>query len=156
MVIDLLFLHGKFYAHVLLQVKIWFQNRRTKWKKQENISNAEAAEHKIGGPRHGPKAAVNTENAIKTEPDANDKVASTQKQPSMTNLSQKTTATAMPQQQTHGHMCWMCQCTRHVFYIPVVSPIWTGKKPPILLKLLIHQQDMPTVWTAMEITCQQL
>lgn len=30
----------------LLQVKIWFQNRRTKWKKIDNISNAEAAGHK--------------------------------------------------------------------------------------------------------------
>ncbi|XP_022901320.1 homeobox protein Nkx-6.3-like [Onthophagus taurus] len=35
------------------QVKIWFQNRRTKWKKIDNISNAEAAEHK----NHGPKDA---------------------------------------------------------------------------------------------------
>lgn len=37
-----------FYVSTL-QVKIWFQNRRTKWKKIDNISNAEAAEHKTHG-----------------------------------------------------------------------------------------------------------
>lgn len=30
-------------------MKIWFQNRRTKWKKLDNISNALAAEHKVHG-----------------------------------------------------------------------------------------------------------
>lgn len=34
------------FIYLVLQVKIWFQNRRTKWKKIDNISNVEAAEHK--------------------------------------------------------------------------------------------------------------
>ncbi|GFY52630.1 homeobox domain-containing protein [Trichonephila inaurata madagascariensis] len=37
------------YKYMSDKVKIWFQNRRTKWKKQDNVSNAEAAELKSSG-----------------------------------------------------------------------------------------------------------
>lgn len=39
----------------MLQVKIWFQNRRTKWKKHDNVNSVEVAEHKPPGGK--PEAA---------------------------------------------------------------------------------------------------
>ncbi|XP_037813005.1 putative mediator of RNA polymerase II transcription subunit 26 [Lucilia sericata] len=40
------------------QVKIWFQNRRTKWKRQDNVTNSEAAEVKSAN--HGKSTATTT------------------------------------------------------------------------------------------------
>lgn len=48
------------------QVKIWFQNRRTKWKKQDGISNAEAAELKPASEKSSGKSKNNKSNKDKT------------------------------------------------------------------------------------------
>ncbi|XP_067134928.1 uncharacterized protein [Centruroides vittatus] len=48
------------------QVKIWFQNRRTKWKKQDGISNAEAAELKPASEKSSGKNKNNKSNKDKT------------------------------------------------------------------------------------------
>ncbi|KAG8184060.1 hypothetical protein JTE90_011557 [Oedothorax gibbosus] len=48
------------------QVKIWFQNRRTKWKKQDNVSNAEAAELKSSGEKQGVQGTTKKSSKSKT------------------------------------------------------------------------------------------
>ncbi|CAG7824023.1 unnamed protein product [Allacma fusca] len=71
------------------QVKIWFQNRRTKWKKQDNISNAEAAEHKVqatkssGGKSRDKNASPLPSNRNKHPPPLSDSTSnSSMKRPS--------------------------------------------------------------------------
>ncbi|XP_061729584.1 visual system homeobox 2-like [Cydia pomonella] len=47
------------------QVKIWFQNRRTKWKKKDNITNAEVAEFKQ---QHKPEDKKEDSKEVKEDP----------------------------------------------------------------------------------------
>ncbi|XP_015930914.2 uncharacterized protein [Parasteatoda tepidariorum] len=48
------------------QVKIWFQNRRTKWKKQDGVSNAEAAEMKTSGEKQNSQTSTKKSTKSKT------------------------------------------------------------------------------------------
>lgn len=69
------------------QVKIWFQNRRTKWKKQDNVSNTEAAEHKSS------KGASSSDESKSRIPDHPNQNSSKSHHPSSASLKTNSTST---------------------------------------------------------------
>lgn len=127
-------------------MKIWFQNRRTKWKKQDNISNAEAAEHKIqtGTGKDGmllnsgkqtedpceiklkefPKKISDTTNA-KTETDSAVKTLESAKDPSLNVLKDSHSFKSLPASEPSGNKL-----------IPINSK-------DVLKKLPLNERDKP-------------
>ncbi|CAH1153534.1 unnamed protein product, partial [Phaedon cochleariae] len=58
------------------QVKIWFQNRRTKWKKIDNVSNTEAAEHKTTNSKSSDDGRTRTKNSNNHSQSSNSSIES--------------------------------------------------------------------------------